>query len=313
MSDSDDEDLKRAIAMSLGKSNPEPVSTEKTPAVIDLISDDEDDDDLDAPVFSRKIATSDQKSTVASKLAHVSQEHLKESEMGLGGCQSTALSFMTEPSSLTGASTATNLSAPNSTLRGLDRKKMEEERLARAAARKMILERDRTIQVSESNKRRASDSHPQGDTKRRATDQLSGFPLSLSNRTIPAHETVLAGLATPPIAKPTIINTTSKFEAEKPRIRSQNSEVLSFKEQQQKVGESGMQYPDGVVKKTWVYGCPRQGDDIKIEEVLQKDDLDFAVLSAYQVDPEWVMSKLGPKTKVVMVLQAKTEQEVTDR
>jgi hypothetical protein len=35
-----------------------------------------------------------------------------------------------------------------------------------------------------------------------------------------------------------------------------------------------------------VYGCPRQGDDIKIEEVLQKNDLELAVLSAFQVDPD---------------------------
>ena len=57
-------------------------------------------------------------------------------------------------------------------------------------------------------------------------------------------------------------------------------------------------------------GVPRLGDDIKIEEVLQKDDLKLAVLSAFQVEPEWVESKLDPKTKVIWVLQAKTAAEV---
>jgi len=41
--------------------------------------------------------------------------------------------------------------------------------------------------------------------------------------------------------------------------------------------------------------------------VLQKDDLELAILSAFQVEPEWVISKLNPSTKVVWVLQAKTE------
>ena len=43
--------------------------------------------------------------------------------------------------------------------------------------------------------------------------------------------------------------------------------------------------------------------------MFQKDDLELAVLSAFQVEPEWVASKLNPSTKVVWVLQAKTEWE----
>jgi hypothetical protein len=85
--------------------------------------------------------------------------------------------------------------------------------------------------------------------------------------------------------------------------------ILSFKDQERALRAPGVQFPDGVVKKTWVHGCPRQ-DDIKIEEVLQKDDLELAVLSSFQIDPEWIASKLHPATKVVFVLQAKTELEV---
>lgn len=73
----------------------------------------------------------------------------------------------------------------------------------------------------------------------------------------------------------------------------------------------GVQYPDGVIKKTWVHGCRRDGDDIKIEEVLQKDDITLAVLGAFQVDGDWVKGKLNEGTRVYWVLQAKTNFEVS--
>jgi hypothetical protein len=71
----------------------------------------------------------------------------------------------------------------------------------------------------------------------------------------------------------------------------------------------GIHFPYGAVRKTWVHGCPRQ-DDIKIEEVLQKDDLELAVLSAYQWDDEWILRKINMrKTKIVCVVQAETEEQ----
>ncbi|KAI9772892.1 MAG: hypothetical protein M1840_008774 [Geoglossum simile] len=67
----------------------------------------------------------------------------------------------------------------------------------------------------------------------------------------------------------------------------------------------GVQYPRGVIKKTWVRGCQRAGD-VKLEEVLQKDDLRTAVLSAFQWDMDWVLSKIdADKTKLFLVMQAK--------
>ena len=87
-------------------------------------------------------------------------------------------------------------------------------------------------------------------------------------------------------------------------------EVISYRSQQN-LKSAGIQYPQGTVKKTWVRGCPRKGDDISIEEVLQKDDLDLAVLSAFQVDPPWLEAKLKPNTKVIWILQAKTDAEAS--
>lgn len=64
------------------------------------------------------------------------------------------------------------------------------------------------------------------------------------------------------------------------------------------------------MKKTWAFGYARE-DDIKIEEVLQTNDLELAVLSSFQLDADWVMSKINiSKTKLIWVLQAKTEAEV---
>jgi Tyrosyl-DNA phosphodiesterase len=88
------------------------------------------------------------------------------------------------------------------------------------------------------------------------------------------------------------------------------SDVLSYRQQKSMLA-TGIQFPDGIVKKTWVYGCPRQ-DDIKIEEVFQKDDLELAVLSSFLWDDEWTLSKLNlQKTKVICVVQAQREEQVS--
>ena len=71
---------------------------------------------------------------------------------------------------------------------------------------------------------------------------------------------------------------------------------------------SGLKFPNGVVKKTWAFGHTRKGDDIKIEEVLQRDDLTLAVLSSFQWDVEWLYRKIDlRKTQTVFVMQAKDD------
>lgn len=72
-----------------------------------------------------------------------------------------------------------------------------------------------------------------------------------------------------------------------------------------------LHFPAGAVRKTWAYGYPRTGDDIKIEEVLQKDQLELAILSSYQWDDEWMLSKIDiPRTKLLLVAYAKDEEQV---
>lgn len=70
-------------------------------------------------------------------------------------------------------------------------------------------------------------------------------------------------------------------------------------------------FPKGVVKKTWCRGFPRTGDDITIEEVLQKDQLELAVLSSFQWDDDWLLSKVSlAKTKLVLIAFAADDIQV---
>lgn len=64
----------------------------------------------------------------------------------------------------------------------------------------------------------------------------------------------------------------------------------------------------GTVKKTWAFGHERKGDDIKLEELLQKDDLNLAVLSSFQWDIDWLLAKINTRsTHITLVMQAKDQ------
>ncbi|KAK7746052.1 hypothetical protein SLS62_009577 [Diatrype stigma] len=70
-------------------------------------------------------------------------------------------------------------------------------------------------------------------------------------------------------------------------------------------------FPTGVVKKTWAKGYARTGDDIKIEEVLQRDELELAVLSSFQWDEDWLLSKIDiAKTKMLLIAFASSVEQV---
>ena len=68
----------------------------------------------------------------------------------------------------------------------------------------------------------------------------------------------------------------------------------------------GAVFQKPTVKRTWAFGHARTGDDIKLEEVLQKNDLTLAVLSSFQLDMEWLMGKLT-STQITLVMQAKDQ------
>ncbi|KAJ6441684.1 ubiquitin interaction domain-containing protein [Purpureocillium lavendulum] len=69
-------------------------------------------------------------------------------------------------------------------------------------------------------------------------------------------------------------------------------------------------YPAGTVKRTWARGYQRTGQDIKIEEVFQKDKLLLAMLSSFQWDEEWMLSKVDlGRTKLLLAAFAPNEQQ----
>ena len=72
---------------------------------------------------------------------------------------------------------------------------------------------------------------------------------------------------------------------------------------------ANLQYPDGAIKRTWSPYHERN-NDIKIEEVLQKDKLKIAVLSSYLWDLDWLFTKVNQnKTKVILVMGVETEAD----
>lgn len=73
--------------------------------------------------------------------------------------------------------------------------------------------------------------------------------------------------------------------------------------------QNGPQYKRGVIKRTWASSHNRN-NDIRIEEVLQKEYLRKAALSSFQWDDDWLWSKLDlAKTNVMVIMQGKTDDD----
>ena len=138
----------------------------------------------------------------------------------------------------------------------LDRKKMEEERLARQ--------------------------------KKRSAEQAGLEQLPISKRPLPA----------------------STLTTRAPTNVSDTDGPLK----QRGTGESPdtpLPFEKGVVKRTWALGCQRSGDDIKIEEIFDRNHLELAVLSSFQWDESWILSKVDiARTRVILVAFANNELQV---
>jgi len=325
--DSSDSELNRAIALSLQ-------DVKKAP-VINLLSD-EEDDDLNVPSTNRLALTesnhveSARTSAGESSNGRLDLHRSSHTELSGGGVDS---AMERNPKSQ-----AINTSGPLQTQYGLqgiagaDRKKMEEERLARARKRKAVsisppplsrqAARGQQSSLSSASTRGGTDWHSakKGKTNQqslsthsdsvgqeissrnpRSTGEAAVFPVPLS--LVNSSPSTLRDLGVD--SDIGAQGTSLEGEAnEKSRLPG----VLSYR-QQMNLLAPGIHFPDGAVRKTWVYGSPRQ-DDIKIEEVLQKDDLELAVLSAYQWDDEWILRKINMrKTKIICVVQAETEEQ----
>jgi hypothetical protein len=72
-----------------------------------------------------------------------------------------------------------------------------------------------------------------------------------------------------------------------------------------------IQWPLGAVKKTALDGFPRQGNDITIEEVIQRSELELAIFSSFLWDMEWLFTKLDiQRTRFMLVMQANDQSLV---
>ena len=92
-----------------------------------------------------------------------------------------------------------------------------------------------------------------------------------------------------------------------------NSQFPALKSSVVLGASSQLQFPKGVVKKTFVEGkATRTADDITIEEVLQKRTLVLSLLSSFQYNYEWIMNLLPlrkPDYNIILVMHGKAEAD----
>ncbi|KAL2201350.1 tyrosyl-DNA phosphodiesterase-domain-containing protein [Corynascus similis CBS 632.67] len=258
----EEEALRIAIAMSLGK-EPEPSSASrsrrKEKRVIDLTREDDE-----AVGDSRKGGFGNEDDFVA--LDHGGDRHFgPQQKVGTATAQQ--------------ATPASAFSAL-----GLDRKKMEEERLARLGKRKAAqVEDEGQLSTRPAQRLRTTG----GEEGASLMQRMLAAPISSPRPELSARP--------PPSPQSGGDLPTSKATVRAP------SRPSTF---------TDLPFPRGVVKRTWVYDQPRQGDDIKIEEVLQKQHLQLAVLSSYQWDEHWMLSKIDiMRTKLILVAFASDEAQ----
>ncbi|CEL01669.1 hypothetical protein ASPCAL01249 [Aspergillus calidoustus] len=246
--DSEDEALRAAIAASLEDVQP-PVrnqASNNAKSVVDLTGDSDADDVM--PTFPKSksvIGSETSREVSALDDAEDEDEDLERAialSLQAAGCQDDPLvETATVPPVKEQTRVKDEVLPKNNaeSFLGLDRKKMEEERLARLA------------------KRKAEDG-PSPDQRNVKHPRIEA----------PVQHTQASGPSSAP----------------------------------------AIQFPEGTVKKTFAFGYRRTPEDIKIEEVLQKSNLELAVLSSFMWDMEWLFSKVDLRnTRFIMVMQAKDD------
>ncbi|PLB41146.1 uncharacterized protein BDW47DRAFT_75683 [Aspergillus candidus] len=277
--DQEDQELREAIAASLEDGrNSNHVVSHGPQQVVDLTA--ESDDEV-VPIFpkSQSLVGSETDDEAGQEKSDYDDEDLRraielsvQEESDVQITQSSRVDRTSEhsipPSSKEPENPSNDQqhSTPTGIL-GLDRKQMEQERLARFAKRKA----ERSASTDERDVK-----HPRIDSPPK--------PQKISSKDVPVYDT-----------------------AGKPDGSSQDISGKTQQNPQPSLSPS-VQFPMGTVKKTWAFSCRRMGDDIKIEEVFQKSDLELAVLSSFMWDMEWLFSKLDTrKTRLLLMMQAKDD------
>lgn len=121
------------------------------------------------------------------------------------------------------------------------------------------------------------------DRKRMEEDRLARRKRKASTPSPPARKS----------AKTTANNHVELLSLDKRNSANPTSRALADIQGTEKVEKPlDSLYMRGTVKKTWAFGYPRIGDDIKLEEILLKNDLSLAVLSSFQWDMDWLLAKI---------------------
>lgn len=254
------------------KSKMSPPSTSR---VVDLTNDSDSDSDLkDFFPKPKSVIASETNEDVTNDVGDdESDEDLKQAIlMSLEGTKhGAAVSHLQGPASPLGPpeslqAASSEVPRPQGIF-GMDRKQMEEERLARLA------------------KRKAGSSPPPAQPAPKASRIIDTRP--------PMTAQILSSQKN---LKPLVRNSPA---AKHPATAVQPTD------------RPVLQFPLGAVKKTQLAYAPRRGDDITIEEVFQREDLNVAVLSSFLWDIEWLFSKFDTKkTKFILMMGAKEEATV---
>ena len=209
-----------------------------------------------------------------------------------------------------------NVPQPNtsSTFAGLDRKAMEEARLARLARK-----RERSISPPPARSPNKAPKLEATTTSLPSGAKLTSFSSKVEANTIPLPSGArLTSFSTLVQQDQQGRKSDAAISATEQLKRPNASSAVKPEPQDDEQTESTnppltlLRCPNGIVKKTWAFGFDRTGDDVKLEEVLEPLTLRTAVLSAFQWNTDWVLSKLrtppsGGTTKCVFVMQAKEE------
>ncbi|CAG8896541.1 unnamed protein product [Penicillium egyptiacum] len=183
-----------------------------------------------------------------------------------------------DPQPIKHATAPHEVSVPSAvSLLSMNRKQMEEERLARLAKRKA------------------------DDTSSPPTAQVSRkIP-----RTHPLPERHPINARGPFQSGPQASTARVRSRTEVCRQFASNATNINI----QPTSRSVAQWPLGAVKKTHITGFPRTGSEITIEEVIQRDDLELGVFSSFLWDMPWLYSKFNNSyTRIIFVMQATDEE-----
>lgn len=189
-------------------------------------------------------------------------------------------------------------------LAGLDRKQMEAERLARASLKRQAPAEKTANQHGDSDRKRVKNGH-----SLRSSDEAT--VVIVNEKTQDARNIVPDAVKASSEQSSNADHPVKPVDQVKPAQLSKAQSSTSNNASTSTSSSSTLQYPTGTLKRTWTYGHPR-ANDIKIEEVLQKNTLKTAIISSWQWDFDWLMTKFVPgKTKFVFAMEAKDEDEVS--